>query len=327
MGALVSNNGWGELSVAVSATHNQILLTGGQGERFPNAVAPNSWFFVTVVDEENNLEIMRVINRNADTFEVERGWDNTQARAFPQGAKVELRPCAALFNDKVSNDALKKQLTELRDNLEQADEKLYDQIEQNRKDVDAKLEADFATIKYVDDKFTELGDTMDEEWVSIEYGDEHYVLKEGDTMTGPLGIKSEKGAGFTVTGGDIRVRTWTNTETEHDYGGNITCDGTVTAEVVSTASDERLKENISALDLRHCLSVLSQLEPVYFTWKKSGETDYGLIAQDVQDVIPDIVHEREDGYLTVSYQSLIPILIRVVNALVVHALSEKELKR
>lgn len=324
MGALVSNNAWGELSVAVTDSHNQILLTGGQGERFPNAVAPNSWFFVTVSDEENNLEIMRVINRNADTFEVERGWDNTQARAFEQGSKVELRPCAALFNDKVSNDAMDAQLKELREDLEQADEKLYEQIESNRDEINDKLEEDFATIEYVDKKFTELGDTMDEEWVDIEYGDEHYVLKEGDTMTGPLGIKSEEGAGFTLTGGDIRVRTWTDTENEHDYGGNITCDGTVTADVVSTASDVRLKEYIYTLDLRECIKVLEALRPVGFDWRKSGEHDFGLIAQEVKEVLPEIVHERDDGYLTVSYQSLIPILIRVVNALVVHALNDKE---
>ena len=324
MGALVSNNGWGELSVAVTDTHNQILLTGGQGERFPNAVAPNSWFFVTVCDEENNLEIMRVINRNADTFEVERGWDNTQARAFPQGSKVELRPCAALFNDKVSNDALEKQLIELRNDLEEADEKLYEQIETNRNEINDKLEDEFATTKYVNDKFSELNDTMDEEWVDIEYGDEHYVLKEGDTMTGPLGIKSEEGAGFTLTGGDIRVRTWTDTETEHEYGGNITCDGTVTADVVSTASDERLKTEVETLDLRECIALLEALRPVSFVWAKNAQPDYGLIAQEVREVLPEIVRERDDGYLTVSYQSLIPILIRVVNALVVHALSEKE---
>ena len=61
-----------------------------------------------------------------------------------------------------------------------------------------------------------------------------------------------------------------------------------------------------------------------FVWAKNAQPDYGLIAQEVREVLPEIVRERDDGYLTVSYQSLIPILIRVVNALVVHALSEKE---
>lgn len=45
------------------------------------------------------------------------------------------------------------------------------------------------------------------------------------------------------------------------------------------------------------------------------ERDVGVIAQEVQEVLPSAVVEREDGYLAISYDKLIPLLIESIKTL------------
>ena len=80
-------------------------------------------------------------------------------------------------------------------------------------------------------------------------------------------------------------------------------------------SDRKLKEDIQPLDKG--LVALMKLRPVSFTWKsgtpQAGKHDIGLIAQEVQDVLPGIVNknERED-ILTVDYVRITPVLIKAI---------------
>ena len=75
-------------------------------------------------------------------------------------------------------------------------------------------------------------------------------------------------------------------------------------------SDRSLKENIEVI--YNSEAVLSNLNPVSFTWKKDGTRSYGFIAQEVEKVLPDVVHFMGDTK-TVSYIQLIPFLIARVN--------------
>ena len=43
-----------------------------------------------------------------------------------------------------------------------------------------------------------------------------------------------------------------------------------------------------------------------------NKTNLGVIAQEVQQVIPEVVKERDDGYLAVKYDQLVPVLIEAV---------------
>jgi hypothetical protein len=80
------------------------------------------------------------------------------------------------------------------------------------------------------------------------------------------------------------------------------------------SSDRRLKENIQPLD--QGLVTLMKLRPVSFTWKKgtpqAGRDDIGLIAQEVQKVLPDIVTANDKGILTIDYVRFTPVLIKAV---------------
>lgn len=81
-------------------------------------------------------------------------------------------------------------------------------------------------------------------------------------------------------------------------------------------SDRRLKDNITLL--KNPLDRLTKLSGNTFTWNsnsgKSGN-DVGVIAQEVSEVQPEAVTVRENGYLAVSYEKLIPLLIESIKEL------------
>ncbi|MDA9111846.1 tail fiber domain-containing protein [bacterium] len=76
-------------------------------------------------------------------------------------------------------------------------------------------------------------------------------------------------------------------------------------------SDKRLKENIYLID--NALSKVNKIEGVYFNWKDKKETQVGVIAQQVKEVLPEVVSEDKSSYLSVDYSKLVPLLIGAVN--------------
>lgn len=96
MGVKVTNNAFGTISAGISTSDTTITLDSGQGARFPTLGA-SDYFFGTLVDTSNNIEIVKVTARSTDSMTVVRAQDNTTARAFAIGDRFELRPTAALF--------------------------------------------------------------------------------------------------------------------------------------------------------------------------------------------------------------------------------------
>ena len=96
-------------------------------------------------------------------------------------------------------------------------------------------------------------------------------------------------------------------------GNNITAVGTVTS-----TSDVSVKDNIRTLRSRVCLDTVNQLRPVGYVRKdlEGNPAQLGLIAQEVQQVLPSIVHCSDpQGKLSLSYQELIPVLLGAVQEL------------
>jgi hypothetical protein len=83
---------------------------------------------------------------------------------------------------------------------------------------------------------------------------------------------------------------------------------------LSQSSDRRLKQDINDLD--YGLNEIMKLKPVSYHWKKHPDQpkSLGLIAQEIQPIIKEIVHtaEDEDQTLSVSYTELIPVLIKAI---------------
>jgi len=95
--------------------------------------------------------------------------------------------------------------------------------------------------------------------------------------------------------------------------GNICATGSI-----GSCSDERFKKNVKPLE--RALDVVEKLRPVAFDWRRdefpqqkfSSDRQVGLIAQEVQKVAPELVQKGSDGYLSVDYARLTPVLIEAV---------------
>jgi hypothetical protein len=100
---------------------------------------------------------------------------------------------------------------------------------------------------------------------------------------------------------------------------NITAHQNITAYY---SSDKRLKENITPI--QNPIEKLLKLSGNTFKWSAEyyatqnqqlvKEFDVGVVAQEVQDVLPEAVHERDNGLLAVDYTKLIPLLIECIKA-------------
>ena len=95
--------------------------------------------------------------------------------------------------------------------------------------------------------------------------------------------------------------------------GNLTVSGTVTANGTVLTSDARLKTKIKQLSGEQALATLSKLEAKSFAFKSDPDkTRYGVIAQEIASVLPELVGQNKDGHQTVNYTELIPFLIEAV---------------
>ena len=125
-----------------------------------------------------------------------------------------------------------------------------------------------------------------------DFGDALYLQTQG----GHVSIGSDAAPGATL----------------HVYG-DIIASGTI------TPSDARLKENVTTVSA--ALETLTQLRGVTFNWREDSEhrigkvpekKQIGMIAQEVEAVIPDAVHTTGDGYKGVNYQSLTGLFIEAI---------------
>ena len=93
--------------------------------------------------------------------------------------------------------------------------------------------------------------------------------------------------------------------------GNATLYGTLTQN-----SDERLKKNITAIE--NPLDRLQQLSGYHYQWKddwRDTATQTGLLAQEVEKVMPELVKEDEKGVKSVNYNGLVPYLLEAIKEL------------
>lgn len=94
--------------------------------------------------------------------------------------------------------------------------------------------------------------------------------------------------------------------------GNLNCSGTVTSVEFSTPSDIALKKDINPI--QNALDIINSLKPVSWKWKTNSEPAYGLIAQDLEKVLPELVG-KQDHISLINYISLIGYIIKALQEL------------
>jgi hypothetical protein len=122
----------------------------------------------------------------------------------------------------------------------------------------------------------------------------------------------------------ITVATTIGNNTSPSYACDVS--GQCHATSFPTSSDERFKTNVKPIS--NALKSVSQLRGVKFDWteeyrKAQHEIEHehlkqrqiGVIAQEVQKILPELVSERSDGYLSVDYGRMTAVLIEAVKEL------------
>jgi hypothetical protein len=101
MGIKLTNNAFATLAAGINSSATSITLTSGQGARFPTLTA-SDYFYATLIDTSNNLEIVKCTARSTDVLTVVRAQETTTARAYSTGDRIEIRLTAATFIDAVN---------------------------------------------------------------------------------------------------------------------------------------------------------------------------------------------------------------------------------
>ena len=83
--------------------------------------------------------------------------------------------------------------------------------------------------------------------------------------------------------------------------------GTLTSTDFDSLSDKRYKENIKTVE--NASDIVASLTGREFTWKESQKKSYGVIAQELEKAIPNLVSESDDGMKRVNYNGLLAFLI------------------
>ena len=115
-----------------------------------------------------------------------------------------------------------------------------------------------------------------------------------------------------VTLGSIAVGNISNSATD----GRIDASNDV---VAYSTSDIRLKDNIKTID--KALDKVNSIQGIEFDWIEKEEVhgnsghDIGVIAQEIEKVLPDVVTTRDSGYKAVKYEKIVPLLIEAIKEL------------
>jgi hypothetical protein len=93
--------------------------------------------------------------------------------------------------------------------------------------------------------------------------------------------------------------------------GGITCTGVITGTDCVASSDERLKDSINTAPV----GLIDSINGREWVWKESGNKGSGVVAQELEEVLPHLVHTNDKGMKSVSYMGLCGYLIEEIKAL------------
>jgi hypothetical protein len=134
------------------------------------------------------------------------------------------------------------------------------------------------------------------------------------------GSLTANGCGQSSFGGPLSVNGLITGTANLYVAGNIIAKGNITG--FGCFSDERLKENIRPIE--DALAKIRTLEGVMYEWTDEfldemdsdmPKQDTGLLAQAVQQILPEVVFTRDNGYMGIKYQKLIGLIVQAINEL------------
>lgn len=173
--------------------------------------------------------------------------------------------------------------------------------------------------------FTDLSTNKLYRWTGTVYA--QLAVPNAGTVTS---ISFSSGNGLTTSGGPITssgtitIGATTDNLRINSLGVGMAASGTVgridaANDVVGySTSDIRLKRDVSVIE--NAMDLVSKLRGVSYIWDEQSESvhgykgkDYGVVAQDVEKIFPEMIQHRDNGYMAVRYERLIGVLVAAIN--------------
>jgi hypothetical protein len=74
----------------LTSTATSLVVRTNDGVKFP-VLSSGDYYFLTIVDVQNEFEIVKVTGQSGDVIQIQRGQSGTTAKVFPPNSRVELR--------------------------------------------------------------------------------------------------------------------------------------------------------------------------------------------------------------------------------------------
>jgi hypothetical protein len=135
------------------------------------------------------------------------------------------------------------------------------------------------------------------------------VTLNGGAITGATTITNSglHTTGSLSTAGTVTCGAITAPTTANTINSLVINAGTCTGVDFVATSDRRLKSDISTIS--NALGIVNNMRGVYFTRLGQSKRSVGVIAQEVEEVLPEVVHTGDDEMKSVSYGNIVGLLI------------------
>ena len=151
----------------------------------------------------------------------------------------------------------------------------------------------------------------------VEFNTETLIVEDKNIVlaNGAASAAVANGAGINIDGAQANL-VYLNTGDKWQFNknldvqGSISATGNITSPFFYSESDLTLKQDINPI--KDPLKKLLKLVGVDFIWKSTKQKSIGVVAQDVEKILPEIVGKSNSGFKTVQYDSLIPLLIEAI---------------
>lgn len=311
MPAILKNNAVSRLAATITVDDLQLSVSAGDGSKFP-ALTAGQWFPLTLMRADGTLEIIRVTARNGDLLTIVRGQEGTAPLAFSAGDRVELRATAELLNGKMDKEGgvmtgtftLTADMTTYRPGAPTTGAVF--------------LGNSGSSYLFFDGTNYSLGGAGTI-WSASNFNPAAYMPLTGANFSGNFGIYNTSPTimlydtdwgprqlhcnggliGFLTSGGGWGCYS--------DNAGTFIASGNIGA-----YSDRKHKKKISTI--KGALELVEGMRGVRYVDRRTGATRVGVIAQEVRQVLPEVVGEGVDG-LHVDYGNIVGPLIEAVKAL------------
>lgn len=138
-------------------------------------------------------------------------------------------------------------------------------------------------------------------------GTENRLVKfgPGGSLVGQEGL---------ITDSSGRVGININESTDLPLTYELEVSGSIRAsQGVFANSDERLKDNIDTID--GALERVEEIRGVSYNWTNKEDKQLGFIAQELKEVLPEVVEQDNKGFYTVNYSAVVPVLVEAIKEL------------